>query len=479
LGLQCGFAIPEREAMNESTVASAAENVLNIGGVLDRAKVGKISLTVMILCFCVMLMDGFDYGIISNASPLIMKEWRITAAMFGPVFSVATFGWMIGAIIFGAISDRIGRKKTLIAGAIIFTALTLLVYFSHTLTHLLIIRFFTGLGVGGAVPVAMVLTSEYSPEKSRAKFITIMFSGFVFGMTLGSYVAAFVMPIYGWRSLFLIGFFVPLPAIILLMTALPESARWLALNGKTPGDRQALIKIITRVDRSLKIEDKTKIIAAAARKQEKQSPKELFSGRLAWCTPLLWLYYLTSSLALFPIVNWSPQLLVLKGLTAAHASSMVGTSGLFGIAGTILIGFWLDRTGFRWGFVWPLLTIAFTALIGGASGTMILVWLSINSFFMNGSHTILTALVPIIYPYKVRAQGSGVANAVARIGSIIGPILGGLLISTGMAITRIFHLAAIPFVFCAIFSFVLGLQYDRHFKPLYAGRPEDVRGKTS
>jgi MFS family permease len=94
---------------------------------------------------------------------------------------------------------------------------------------------------------------------------------------------------------------------------------------------------------------------------------------------------------------------------------------------------------------------------------------------MNGGHTILTAIVPSIYPYKVRAQGSGVANAIARIGSIIGPSIGGLLISTGITMTRLFNLAAIPFVCCAIFSFVLGSQYDRHFKPLYAGQPDSTR----
>jgi len=466
--------VEKEKAMSESITAAAVRHEINVGSLLDRAKVGRVSLTVIILCFCVMLMDGFDYGIISNAAPLIMKEWQISSAMFGPVFSIATFGWMIGAVLFGAISDRFGRKITLIAGAIIFTTLTLFIYFSHTLAHLLIIRFFTGIGVGGAVPVAMVLTSEYSPGKARAKFITIMFSGFVVGMTVGSYIAAAVMPIYGWRSLFLIGFLVPLPAIALLMAVLPESARWLALNGKTQKDRQALIKIITKVDPSLKVDDNTRLVAAAAQKQEKQSAKELFSGRLAWCTPLLWLYYLTSSLALFFIVNWSPQLLVLKGLTAAHASSMVGTSGLFGIAGTILIGLWLDKVGFRWGFFWPLLSVGFTALIGGASGGLLLIWLSVNSFFMNGGHSILTAIVPSIYPYKVRAQGTGVANAVARIGSIIGPIIGGLMISTGMSMTMLFSLAAIPFIFCAAFCFVLGSQYDNHFKPLYAGQAENA-----
>lgn len=419
-----------------------------------------------------MLMDGFDYGIMSNAAPLIMKEWQISSAMFGPVFSVATLGWMLGAILFGTLSDRFGRKKTLIAGAAIFTVLTALVYFSTTLTQLLIIRFFIGVGVGGAVPVAMVLTSEYSPAASRAKSITIMFSGFVVGMTLGSYVAAAVMPMHGWRPLFLIGFFVPLPAIVLLMVALPESAQWLAINGQTPTERRSLIRIIRQVNPGIAVDDSTRLIASAKTRQERQSVKELFAGRLEWCTPLLWLYYLTSSLALFFIVNWSPQLLVLKGLTAAEASSMVGTSGLFGIAGTILIGLWLDKTGFRWGFIWPLLTIGFTALIGGAAGSMLLVWLCINNFFMNGGHSILTALVPILYPYKIRAQGSGIANAVARTGSIIGPIVGGLLISTGIEMTKLFYLASLPFIVCAVLCFVLGFQYDRHFKPLYAGETE-------
>ncbi len=421
------------------------------------------------LCFCVMLMDGFDYGIMSNAAPLIMKEWRISTAMFGPVFSVATFGWMIGAILFGAISDKFGRKKTLIAGAAIFTILTALVYFSSTLTHLLIIRFLIGVGVGGAVPVAMVLTSEYSPGASRAKSITIMFSGFVVGMTLGSYVAAAVMPMHGWRPLFLIGFFVPLPIIALLVIVLPESARWLALNGTTQAERRSLIRIIRQVDPRITVDEDTDLIAAAASRQEKQSIRELFAGRLSWCTPLLWLFYLTSSLALFFIVNWSPQLLVLKGLTASEASSMVGTSGLFGIAGTILIGLWLDRTGFRWGFFWPLLTIGFTALIGGATGSMLLVWLCINNFFMNGGHSILTALVPVLYPYKIRAQGSGIANAVARTGSIIGPVIGGFLISTGIEMTKLFYLASLPFVVCAVLCFILGFQYDTYFMPLYAG----------
>lgn len=455
--------------MEVSSGAVAAPPEINVGGILDNSKIGKTSILVVLLCFGIMLMDGYDYAIISNAAPMIMKEWGIKASLFGPVFSVATFGWMVGAILFGAISDRVGRKRALILGASIFTVLTLFVFFSHTLTQLLILRFFTGLGVGGAVPVAMVMTSEYSPNKSRAKFITIMFSGFVVGSTLGAYIAAAMMPVYGWRSIFLVGFFVPLPVIAMLIAFLPESARWLALNAKGPKQRAQLVKIVKRLQPEAKIDENTRIVATTKQKgKEKVSPKELFRGRLSWCTPLLWVYYLTSSLAVFFIGNWLPQLLVLKGLTASGASTMVGNAGWFGIAGTILIGFYLDKTGFRWGFIWPLITVVATALIGGASGGILIVWLCFSSFFMNGGHSILTAIVPNLYPYNVRAQGSGIANAVAKIGSIVGPIIGGLLISTGMAMTKLFYFAAIPFVLCALFCFVLGTQYDKHFKPMYA-----------
>ncbi|SHI02997.1 MFS transporter, AAHS family, 4-hydroxybenzoate transporter [Sporobacter termitidis DSM 10068] len=447
---------------------SPGSSALNIEDILG-SKISKVSVIVMILCFCILLMDGYDYGIISNASPLIMKEWNIEAAMFGPVFSVATFGWMIGAVVFGAISDRIGRKGTLLIGAAIFTVLSLCLYFSRTLSQLVIIRLITGFGVGGAVPVAMTMTSEYAPQNSKAKFVSIMFSGFMVGSTLGSYIAAGMMPAYGWRSIFLLGFIIPIPVIVCLAIFLPESARWLSLNLNTPQRRETLIRIVKRISPDLQIDDTTQFVAIKTeKKKEKYSPKELFAGKLAWVSPMLWLYYIISSLAVFFIGNWMPQVLVLKGLTAAHASSLMGTSGLFGILGTALIGVWLDKMGFRWGFIWPLLAILFTALTGGATGGILLVWMCINSFFMNGEHTSITSIVPNMYPVRIRAKGSGISNALAKIGSIIGPVIGGILISTGISMSKLFYFVSIPFIFCAVFSYVLGVQYDRHFSKLYS-----------
>ena len=464
------YPVNENKTVNAETIE--ASSLINVSEILDNAKVNKLSLIVLILCFFFMVIDGYDYGIISNAAPLIMQEWNIDAALFGPVFSVALFGWLLGSVIFGFLSDKTGRKWTLFIGGLIVVIGALGVYLSYNVAHLLIARFFTGVGAGGAVPVAMVLTSEYSPAKSRAKFITIMFSGFVVGTVLGSYIAAGVMPAAGWRAIFLIGAILPIPAILLIFFALPESARWLVANMKTQGQRATLIRVLKTARPELVVDENTRFAATfqGKKKQDQHSIKQIFKEKLAWATPMLWAFYVVSSLALFFIGNWMPQVLVMKGFTPGEASAMVGTSGIFGIAGTILVGLWLDKFGMRYGAIWPLITVVCTALIGGSTGAVLFVWICMNSFFMNGGHTILTVISPVIYPYDIRARGTGLANAAGKAGSIIGPIVGGVMISIGLPMTTLFYFAATPFILAAIFAWFLGRAYDFHFKPFYEGR---------
>ena len=457
--------------MDNYNASEPSSSAINVSEIFDNSKLNKLSLLVLVICFVFMLVDGYDYGIISNAAPLIMNEWDIDEALFGPVFSVAPFGWLLGAIICGFLSDKMGRKRTLAAGGILFAVSTLAIFFSHTIAELLVWRFVIGFGAGGVVPVSMVLTSEYSSAKSRAKFITIMFSGFVIGSTMGSFIAAGMMPAFGWRSIFLLGAFLPIPAILLVLFALPESARWLVVNMKTPKQRALLVKQMKMIRPDLEIDDKTSFLANIRKKNpERYSPQMLFKGKLAWVTPMIWIFYASSSLAVFFIGNWMPRLLTLKGYEAGQASAMVGASGIFGIAGTILIGLWLDRFGMRWGAVWPLITIGCTALIGGSTGAVMMTWICMNAFFMNGGHTVLTVIVPVIYPYSVRAQGTGLANAAGRAGSIIGPIIGGVLISAGVPMTTLFYFVALPFVLNTFFTWILGREYDFHFKHINEGR---------
>ena len=215
---------------NTSNGSAASSTVMNVGKIIDDSRLNRVSISVILLCGLIMLMDGYDYTIITVAAPMIMKEWNVDTASFGYVFSAAFVGYLFGAVICGSLSDRIGRKKTLILGACIFSVGTLLVCFSHSLASLIPLRVFAGIGIGGAVPCALTLTSEYSPLKGRGKYVSVMYTGFLVGYVLAGYVAGFMLESIGWRPLFLLGFLAPVISMVILMLKLPESARWLSIR---------------------------------------------------------------------------------------------------------------------------------------------------------------------------------------------------------------------------------------------------------
>jgi benzoate transport len=449
--------------MSEITKSSS----VNIVELIEGPNSKNIQYLVMAMCFLIMFMDGYDNAIISNASPILMKDWHISAAAFGPVFSASIFGWMIGAATIGSLADVIGRKKCLVYGSILFTIATLFVIWTPNLISLVILRFITGVGIGAAVPPSIVLTSEYSPSRSKAKSVTIMFSGFTFGGAFGAFLASWLIPTFGWKSMFIVGFIAPLPIILALIVYLPESAKWLAVKGKTEKQRQALIKIVRKLDPGLHIDAGTEFIGDVEKKKRKYSVKELFVGKYAYITPLLWLYYTVSSVALFFFLTWMPQLFVIQGYSAADASYWFGVTRLLGFAGVLSVGFYLDKTGFKWGAIWPLLCGVFTVMTGNMEGTMFIIALSMASFFSVGEHGILTSLAPNLYPVSIRAQADSWAIAVARIGSISAPIIGGFLIASGMSFSMLFLLLGAPFIICTICCYILGAFHDNEIAPAY------------
>jgi AAHS family 4-hydroxybenzoate transporter-like MFS transporter len=255
---------------DEIKTGGTVENptVINVGQILDDSKLNKISLSVIILCGLVMIMDGYDYQVISVAAPMIMKEWHLNTDSFGFVFSAAFFGYLFGAIASGTLSDIIGRKKTLILGACLFTVGTLLVFFSHSAETLIPMRVFAGIGIGSAVPCAITLTSEYSPLKGRGKYVSVMYSGFIIGIVLAGYIAGFMLDRFGWRPLFLVGFFGPLVVIGILAFILPESARWLSVKYKTEKQRNALIEIIRKLQPDVRIDAHTQFMSIDSHKEK-------------------------------------------------------------------------------------------------------------------------------------------------------------------------------------------------------------------
>src|SRR6202035_6044736 len=204
----------------------------DVAAFIDAQPVGAFQVKLLLVCATVLFLDGFDTTAIGYVAPALAKEWNIGKAALGPVFSAGLFGLMIGALLFGPLADRIGRKKIIIFSTLAFGIGTLATAFVRDVNTLLVIRFLTGLGLGGAMPNAIALTSEFSPHRRRATMVMVMFCGFSVGAALGGFLAAGLIPHFGWRSVFVVGGVAPLLLAPVLALKLPESVRFLALTGR-------------------------------------------------------------------------------------------------------------------------------------------------------------------------------------------------------------------------------------------------------
>src|SRR5213595_2431756 len=217
---------------------------VDVAEFIDQQPVGGFQIRLLLTCAAVLFLDGFDTQAIGYVAPALAKEWNLTKGALGPVFSAGLFGLMIGALFFGPLADRVGRKKIIIFATLAFGIGTLATAFINDVTTLLTVRFLTGLGLGGAMPNAVAMTSEFSPHRRRATMVMIMFCGFSVGAALGGLLAAAIIPQFGWRSVFVVGGAAPLLLVPILLLRLPESVRFLALTGSANARVGELLALI-------------------------------------------------------------------------------------------------------------------------------------------------------------------------------------------------------------------------------------------
>src|SRR3954467_5985235 len=215
-----------------SQAQSSGTSAIDVAEFIDRQPVGAFQIKLLATCAAVLFLDGFDTQAIGYVAPALAKERGLTKGALGPVFSAGLFGLMIGPLMFGPLADRIGRKKIIILSTLAFGIGSLATAFVQDVNYLLAIRFLTGLGLGGAMPNAVAMTSEFNPRRRRATMVMIMFCGFSVGAALGGLLAAALIPQFGWRSVFVVGGVAPLLLVPILALRLPESVRFLALTGR-------------------------------------------------------------------------------------------------------------------------------------------------------------------------------------------------------------------------------------------------------
>jgi AAHS family 4-hydroxybenzoate transporter-like MFS transporter len=437
---------------------------VDVQAVIDAQPVSPLQKRLLFLCFLVIAIDGFDTAIVGFIAPAIRAEWRLPVTALGPLFAAGLFGLMLGAFAVGPLADRHGRKAMLVASMIVFGAASLASAYSAGLASLIVLRFVTGLGLGGAMPMTITLASEFCPAPRRSSLVTLMFCGFTLGSAMGGFIAAQVLPSYGWRVLLAGGGIAPLLLAPVLVMLLPESVRFLvtklaAANGAAQG---RIAAVLGRIAPAADFRGATFVDATPAGK----SPvAQLFRGGLLKGTLLLWLAFFMSLLVVYLMTNWMPTLLhQASGASIADAAFVSAMYQVGGTIGAIVVGRLMDRfEPHHVLFASYLLGAAFIVLISLSAGTRAVMTLAVFAAgaCISGGQTGGNALSAAFYPTAYRATGVAWANGIGRSGSIVGSLLGGVLLGFGWPATTVYALVGIPAVVSAVALATLGVVRRR------------------
>jgi AAHS family 4-hydroxybenzoate transporter-like MFS transporter len=426
---------------------------IDVAGFIDGQPVGRFQVGLLLTCAAVLFLDGFDTQAIGYVAPAIAREWNLGKAALGPVFSAGLFGLMIGALLLSPAADRFGRKKIIILSTVAFGAGALATAFVEGVGALIFIRFLTGLGLGGAMPNAIAMTSEFSPRRRRATMVMLMFCGFSIGGALGGLVSAALIPHFGWRMVFIVGGVAPLLMAPILALKLPESVRFLALAGNADA----------RVGQLLGLINPKAAFALATRfvvnePELKGIPvKHLFKGERTLVTLLLWVLFFMSLLDIYFLSNWLPTVLADFGASVSKAAEVGSLLQIGGVVGTVLLGSIIDRFSFRAVALVYFVAVFAIAAIGQLGHSIVLIGSAIfvAGFCVAGGQIASNALAAGFYPTSVRATGVGWALGIGRIGSIVGPLVGGVLLSLKWSAGEVFLAAAVAALCAALAAFSL------------------------
>jgi AAHS family 4-hydroxybenzoate transporter-like MFS transporter len=430
---------------------------LDVAKFIDERGVGGFQILVLALCFIVMIIDGFDAQAVGFVAPLISMQWGVAKSSFGPVFVSGLFGMAAGALLFGLLADRFGRKIIIICCFLAFGILTVGKGFASSIVALSVLQLLAGLGIGGAMPNAIALVSEYSPVNRRSLMIAVATAGYSVGASGAGFLTARLAGVYGWQATFLVGGVAAVAMVPVLIVLLPESIRFMALSGT---DHSKVISTLRKVDRRLPAEIDF-VPTSSEHKLAGFPVSHLFREGRTGMTILLWLAVFMDLLVIYYMTSWLP--VTIHGVGGISVEDAAIAAALFSAAGVIgapVVGQLMDRFGpvrtLALSFFLASVCIAFTGSFAASHAALrIIVFLA--GFFSVGAHVGISALAGELYPTFMRATGVGWALGIGRFGSLISPVLGGLLLAWQWQVTSIFLAVALPALLAALCVLSVGL----------------------
>lgn len=403
---------------------------------IDERPLTAIQWLILGLCFLVLIADGFDTAAMAFVAPALTQKLSISKLALGPVLSAVLIGLAAGALIAGPIADKIGRKRVLIGSVILFSLASLAIAYSTTITGLGILRLLTGFGIGAAMPNCTTLVSEFVPSHRRSFLVNLMFYGYPLGASAGGFMAAWLIPNFGWRSVFLVGGTVPV-LLALLLLLLPESITFMvvqhwpiekikaALTRISGGDSAAQSRIADSY--SFKVQE-------IASRHEGSPVATLLSPQFRIPTLMLWTAYFMGLLLYYLLTSWMPTLLRDGGSSIANAAKVTALFPLGGGIGTLFCGWLMDRVNptrvvaVAYG-VTAIALVLLSRSTGAIGLLMIMTFLAGTA--MNGAQTSMNSLSAATYPTRSRASGVSWMLGVGRCGGVTGALAGGVLLQAG------------------------------------------------
>ena len=421
------------------------QQVLQIEQLVDGQQFGRFNVKLLLWSFLAMLADGYDISALASAATQLARTWHLAAKAFAPAFSASLFGILLGAPLLGYMGDRLGRKSAIIAGSAVYGLGTLAVVWATNLDQVVILRVLAGIGIGGLMPNTIALNSELAPKRLRAMLIVLMFTGITAGGSIPGHVQAWLIPRYGWQIMFWIGGLAPLLVAACLVCSLPESVKYLASR---PRRRSELLATVRRLRRDLPINDDALLLIAPAPRASGSGLPQILGGALAWVTPMLWICFASALMANYFLNSWLPLIFENSGLTARQSGMATSCYYYGGTLGGLLVSLVLGRYGFAAVVLLFLFAAPAIAAIGqpGVSFVSVASAVTLAGLCTLGAQFGNNAASGLIYPTPFRSRGVGWALGIGRFGSVIGPLLGGLLIGMRLPVQRLFVLAAVPMV---------------------------------
>lgn len=420
---------------------------------VQRLPIGKFHYTLLWVIGLGWMFDAMDTGLISFILTTMADEWQMSAAEKGWVVSITFVGMAIGAVFAGGLADRIGRRTVFAMTLLIYSLATALCAFAPNLTWLLLFRFIVGLGLGGQLPVAVTLVSEYIPAHVRGRFIVLLESFWGLGWLVAALMSYFVIPNYGWHIAFLLG---GLPAlyVFMILKKVPESVPYLINRGRIAEAHD----LVQKLERQCGVEVIEQIEVKAVADKQSVSFRQLWSGPLARRSLMLWLIWFGIVYSYYGIFTWLPSLLVKQGYSIVQSFEYVLIMILAQLPGYVVAAWLVEKLGRKPTLAGFIALCAMAAYFFGQANSvnMIMFWGCLMSFFNLGAWGVLYTYTPEQYPTNIRAFGSGWASAIGRMGGIVAPLVVTHMMVMNNGFSHIFIMFTVVLLSVALVIVVLG-----------------------